>query len=70
MNIVGMLSRMLFRRAANWGVRRGSDALARRGAGTAAAGKMTPAAKKQAQDHRKNVKRARMAAKVARRLMR
>lgn len=67
MNIVNTLMRMLSRRAMNWGLRKGTDMIARRGTGTAA-GKMTPAARKQAQDTRQAVKRARQAARITRRL--
>lgn len=68
MNIVNLLSRLFARRAMNWGMRKGTDAFARRGTGAATGGKMTPAALKQAKDMRQAVKRARMAARVTRRL--
>lgn len=68
MNIMNLLMRLFARRATDWGIRKGTEMIARRGAGAGAAGKMTPAAKKQAQDMRQAVKRARQAARITRRL--
>jgi len=68
MNIIAMLSRMLLQRATRWGIRKGTDAIASRSAGKAAAGKMTPAARAQAKDMRLAVKRARQAARITRRM--
>ena len=67
MSIVRFLSRLFARRVTNWGIRKGTNAIASRSGG-AAAGKMSPAARKQAKDMRQAVKRARMAARVTRRL--
>lgn len=68
MNVMNLLMRLFSRKATNWGVRKGTDMIARRSGGTTAAGKMSPAAKKQARDMRQAVKRARMAARVTRRM--
>ncbi|MRX50811.1 hypothetical protein GI374_10205 [Paracoccus sp. S-4012] len=72
MNIMNMLTRLLMRQAMNWATRKGSSARARRG-GVVAGGAAKPksAAERKVQtDNRKNVKRARMAARMARRMMR
>lgn len=68
MSIMNRLMRMLAHRATNWGLRKGTDLIARRAGGATAAGKMTPAAKKQARDMRQAAKRARQAARITRRL--
>lgn len=68
MSIMNMLTRMLMQRATRWGIRKGTDALAKRTAGKTAAGKMTPAAREQAKTMRLATKRARQAAQITRRL--
>lgn len=68
MNIMNLLMRLFSRQATNWAMRKGTDGIAGRGGGGSASGKMTPAAKKQAQDMRQTVKRARQAARITRRL--
>lgn len=68
MSIANFLMRLFARRAGNWGVRKGTDMIARRSGGASAGGKMSPAAKKQARDMRQAVKRARQAARITRRL--
>ena len=63
MNIIGMLQRLFLRRAVNWGIRKGTDAVASRQPGGG-----TKASKAQAKATRENVKRARQAARLTRRI--
>ena len=66
--IFGMFARMVTRRAMNWGMNKGIDYASKRTGGKTAAGKPTPASKKQAKNMRQTAKRARQAAQITRRL--
>lgn len=60
--IFTMLTRMVSRRAMNWGINKGIDRMAKSG------GKPTHVSAKQAKDMRTAVKRARQAARLTRRI--
>jgi hypothetical protein len=60
--IIHMLTRMVSRRAMNWGINKGIDKIAKSG------GKPAPVSAKQARDMRTAVKRARQAARLTRRI--
>ena len=71
MNVNGILNqiaRIFVNRAVNWGIRKGTDTLAKRSGGTTASGKMTPQARKQVHTSREAIKRGRQAARITRRL--
>lgn len=61
-SIINMLTRMVTRRAMNWGINKGIDRIAKSG------GKPAPVSAKQAKDMRVAVKRARQAARLTRRI--
>lgn len=62
--LLNMIARMLTRRAVNWGINKGIGRAAR----TGGKGRASPAERKQAQQNRAAVKRARQAARLARRI--
>lgn len=66
--IINQITRIFVNRAVNWGIRKGTDTLAKRSGGTTTGGKMTPQARKQAQTSREAIKRARQAARITRRM--
>ncbi|WP_103173466.1 hypothetical protein [Paracoccus sp. SY] len=61
-SIINTLTRMVSRRALNWGINKGIDRIAKSG------GKPAKVSSKQAKDMRTAVKRARQAARLTRRI--